>query len=204
MRQMTYGGDGSEKISCEHRESSGLSPEALMRNSCRLSAFMLVVPFLQGCDLGNLTGCYQDCGGPPPPTQYNVIGYPRAWIDGLASPPNSGVRLTMHVGDTTTLYVVGAVTPPDYIASDTMRSVRWTIDSSGTNATASITRRNDGGGSLLALAAGSVIVNDGSYGGSGAACGMENNSYRCDFVGEIRVEPRATGAVRPIPVAQAR
>jgi hypothetical protein len=125
-----------------------------MRNSCRLSAFMLVVPFLQGCDLGNLTGCYQDCGGPPPPTQYNVIGYPRAWIDGLASP--------------------------------------------------SITRRNDGGGSLLALAAGSVIINDGSYGGSGAACGMENNSYRCDFVGEIRVEPRATGAVRPISVAQAR
>lgn len=161
--------------------------------SIRLRWFLLALTafVLTACDLPRLTGCYESCGGdggPPPAPQYVVIGYPRAWIDSLASVPNTGVRLTMHVGDTVTLYVVTAASFPA-APFDTMRAVSWSVDSSSATVSAQITSQQDGGGSLTALSPGSVIVRDGSFGGSSAACAVDNNSYTCDYVGEIRVEP---------------
>jgi len=156
----------------------------------RWCVLLLAVFVLTGCNIPGIAGCGESCngGGPPPGPQYVVIGYPRAWIDSLASVPNTGVRLTMHVGDTATLYVVTAASFPT-APFDTVRTVSWSIDSSSAALSARITARPDGGGSLIALAPGPVIVSDGSLGGSSAACAVDNNSYICDFVGEIRVEP---------------
>lgn len=160
-----------------------------MSISPRWCVFLLAALVLTGCNLPGIAGCGESCGGGPPPApQYVVIGYPRAWIDSLASVPNTGVRLTMHVGDTVTLYVVTAASFPA-TPFDTVRAVSWSVDSSTAALSARITAQQDGGGSLTALAPGSVIVSDGSLGGSSAACAVDRNSYVCDFVGEIRVVP---------------
>jgi len=157
----------------------------------RCCVLLLAVLALTACDFPRITGCLESCSGgaPPPAPQYVVIGYPRAWIDSLASVPNTGVRLTMHVGDTVTLYVVTAASFPT-APFDTVRVVSWSVDSSSPTVSAQIASQQDGGGSLIALSPGSVIVSDGSLGGSSAACAVDHNSYTCDFVGEIRVEPR--------------
>lgn len=160
-----------------------------MTTTLRYLALLLAAILLSACgDLG-ITGCpFCDEGGSPappsPPTHYEVIGYPRAWIDGSATNGSAGYRLTMHVGDTTTLYVVTAASFPQG-PFDTLRTVHWTVDSLGNSTAARITVRADGGGKLMAIAPGSVSVRDGSFDGRGAACDVKDIGY--DATSSVRI-----------------
>ena len=142
---------------------------------------------LSACDLSvgpELDLCLDGpCGSRGPTRELVILGFPPERVDRSAPLPQGGFQGELRVGESATLYLVGA--PAGRLVDvplDTIRTAAWAVTNPSV---ARIDRGADGRGVLVGLAPGTVVVTADGQRRIAWAC----RATECAAVSDVAVLP---------------